>query len=145
METKVVLGLGFGDEGKGLVTDYLCPQHDDTLVVRFSGGHQSGHTVVSKDGKKHTFAQFGSGTLRGVPTFWSKECTIHPAGMIKEYEALKKLGVDPVIFIDPLAPLTTFYDVFYNKALEISRKKAHGSCGVGFGATIERHESPVKV
>ena len=48
---KAVIGLGFGDEGKGLVTNYL----EGSLVIRYSGGQQAGHNVVLKDGKSHIF------------------------------------------------------------------------------------------
>ncbi len=61
---RAVIGLGFGDEGKGITTDYLCSRANNPLVIRFSGGQQAGHTVVNKFGK-HTFSNFGSGTLRG--------------------------------------------------------------------------------
>ncbi len=45
MRHKAVIGAGFGDEGKGLFTDYLCQHAEQPLVIRFSGGQQAGHTV----------------------------------------------------------------------------------------------------
>lgn len=145
IKTKIILDLGFGDSGKGLMTDYLCCQTPNSIVVRFSGGHQAGHTVITADGKRHVFAQFGSGTLRGVPTFWSRYCTFYPTGFMKEYTALKQLGIKPRIYMDSMAYVATFYDKFYNQALEKSRNSPHGSCGVGFAATIERNLSPYKL
>ncbi len=143
MKVSIVIGLGFGDEGKGLMVDQLCRQSSNALVVRFSGGHQCGHTVVKNDGKRHVFAQFGSGTLSGAKTFYSKNCTLDPVGLVREYNALKKLGVDPDLYIDPLCPVVTPYDVIYNRAQETDNK--HGSCGKGFGTTIERHEAGTKL
>ena len=67
MSTYVVVGLQFGDEGKGLLTNFLCQESPNSLVVRYSGGQQAGHTVVL-DGKQHVFSNFGSGTLNGNPT-----------------------------------------------------------------------------
>ena len=82
---SVVLGIGFGDEGKGITTDYLChhilrQEGLAPMVVRFSGGHQAGHTVYVKESSesiiKHIFSSFGSGTLRGCPTYLSQFCTV---------------------------------------------------------------------
>ena len=59
---KIVIGANFGDEGKGLITDffsYCLP----TLVVMSNGGAQRGHTVDTADGKHHVFKHFGSGTF----------------------------------------------------------------------------------
>lgn len=132
-----VIGLGFGDEGKGMVTDYLCSKSINPLVIRFSGGHQAGHTVV-RDGKRHVFSNFGSGTLSGAVTYWSQFCTIEPIGLIKELHTLLNIGVKPVLFINEQCPVTTPYDIKHNQLLnEINE---HGTCGVGFGATIEREE-----
>lgn len=143
----VVVGMGYGDEGKGLTTDYLCSKSDNPLVVRFNGGHQAGHTVVLPDGRMHIFACFGAGTLRGTPTYWSNYCTFSPSVLLAEYKELIAISVEPVIYIDNLCPVTTHYDILYNRAIEATRDSLrHGSCGVGFGATIERHHhSPIKL
>ncbi|WP_020569082.1 adenylosuccinate synthetase [Neolewinella persica] len=143
MTTKIILGLAFGDEGKGVTTDYLCRQAERPLVVRFSGGHQAGHTVVTPEGQRHVFSNFGAGTLAGAPTFWSRYCTFHPVGYANEREALLELGVRPTLFVDGLAAVTTPYDLLYNRHLEASQK--HGSCGLGFGATVARQEGPHKL
>jgi adenylosuccinate synthase len=133
-----VVGLGFGDEGKGSVVNYLCGQYPIPLVIRYCGGHQVGHTVVDKE-KKHVFSNFGSGTLSGVPTYWSKFCTIDPVGIINEIESLTKIDIIPKLFIDVNCPITTPFDKIYNKQTELKNK--HGSCGVGFAATVEREEN----
>jgi len=131
------LGLGYGDEGKGLATDYFCRTSVKPLVIRFNGGHQAGHTVTTIDGLSHVCSNFGSGTLRGVPTYWSSYCTFSPAYFLDEF---RQLPVNPLIYIDNQCPVTTHYDVLYNRAIETSRgKNRHGSCGVGFGATVIRH------
>ena len=144
-EAHIVVGLGFGDEGKGLATDWLCGQAlargRQPLVVRFNGGHQAGHTVTTAAGQRHVFSNFGAGTLRGVPTYWSRYCTFSPGSVLKEYAALQAAGAQPHLLVDARCPVTTHYDVLYNRALEATRGAArHGSCGLGFGATIERHE-----
>ncbi|GAB3583074.1 adenylosuccinate synthetase [Hymenobacter daeguensis] len=144
-EAHIVVGLGFGDEGKGLATDWLCgralARGRRPLVVRFNGGHQAGHTVTTAAGQRHVFSNFGAGTLRGVPTYWSRYCTFSPGSVLKEYAALQAAGAQPRLLVDALCPVTTHYDMLYNRALETTRGAArHGSCGLGFGATIERHE-----
>ena len=142
----VVVGLGFGDEGKGLCTDWLARSVEKPLVIRFNGGHQAGHTVVTTRGERHVFSNLGSGTFRGVPTYWSRFCTFSPPSFIKEFEALAKLEIAPSVYVDNLCPVTTHYDILFNRGQEKARKeKPHGSCGVGFGATIERHSSPYKL
>lgn len=135
-KTHIVIGLGFGDEGKGVTTDYLCSVSPNPLVVRFSGGHQAGHTVALSNGMRHVFSSFGSGTLRNIPTYWSSYCALYPIGFMNEYEALVKLGHRPTIFIDAMAMITTPYDVAFNRATEMANN--HGSCGIGFSATVER-------
>lgn len=140
MKNKAVIGLGFGDEGKGLVTNYLCMQAIDQLidplVIRFSGGQQAGHTVRKSDGVSHVFSNFGSGTLSGIPTYWSKYCSVHPLGVVNELEALKSLGVSPKLLIDERSPLTTPFEIKNNQLLS----KGHGTCGVGVGETFKREE-----
>jgi adenylosuccinate synthase len=144
-KTKIVLGLGFGDEGKGRTVDYLFSLESkyDSICVRFSGGHQVGHTVMIKDRKydKHVHSNYGSGTLRGVPTYYSEYCTFYPNTMYEEERLLiKNTDVLPTLYFHPHVMLTTPYDVAYNRALEICRgRHRHGSVGLGFGATIERN------
>jgi len=136
MKSSIVLGAGFGDEGKGLTTSYLCSKTDKPLVVRFSGGHQAGHTVVF-NAHRHVFSNFGSGTLQEVPTFWSRFCTFNPIAVLNEFNALRSFH--PMLYVDPLCPVTTPFDRIYNTLTE--KVNNHGSCGVGFGATMARHES----
>ncbi|XOF34629.1 MAG: adenylosuccinate synthetase [Candidatus Electrothrix sp. YB6] len=131
---KIVLGAGFGDEGKGMFTDYLCRNAKRPLVIRFSGGQQAGHTVVS-DGIRHVFSNLGAGTLQGAPSYFARFCTIDPVGIINELEALREKGVEPLLYIDAECPVTTPYDIRYNQ-----QHHPHGSCGVGVGATVNREE-----
>lgn len=133
MKASIVVGLGFGDEGKGVVTASLVSKAFNPLVIRFNGGHQAGHTVV-KDGFRHVFSSFGSGTLHGAPTYWSEFCTVYPTALVNEFHDLERF--DPLLYIDPLCPITTPYDVWSNQ-----KNAHHGSVGVGFGETIRRQEN----
>lgn len=136
MTNSVVIGLGYGDEGKGVTTEYLCSQDpSNTIVVRFSGGPQAGHKVI-KDGTEHIFSSFGAGSLSGCPTYWSKYCTFNPSVFMVEYNILKEKGIDPVMFIHPQAMITTPYDVLLGR---FSKEKEHGTTGHGIFRTIQRH------
>lgn len=135
---SVVVGLQFGDEGKGSYVNELCS--DSSVVVRFNGGHQAGHTVLY-NGLKHTFSSFGSGTLKNIPTFWSKYCTVSPNTVYNEAKNLLSIGLEPKLYIDPLCPVTTPYDIIANQ----NDNNGHGTVGVGFGKTIQRHEDYYKL
>ena len=140
MKADVVIGAGYGDEGKGLMTDFLVEQADEpTMVIRFNGGAQAGHTVV-RDDCRHVFGHFGSGSLQGAPTYLSKFFVVNPLLYAKEQTELVNKGVAiPEVFIEQDALLTTPYDMLMNQILETARDaNRHGSCGVGFGETIER-------
>jgi adenylosuccinate synthase len=147
MRYSSVVGLQFGDEGKGSMTSYLCSQSDNPLVIRFNGGHQAGHTVLY-EGIRHTFSSFGSGTLQNVPTYWSKYCTFFPIAAYNEYKALQNTVIDgkavtPILYVDPLCPVTTPFDCIANQICD--NKNGHGSVGVGFGTTIKRQEAYYKL
>lgn len=138
MKADIVLGLGWGDEGKGITTDYLCRQNPlGSIVVRFSGGHQCGHTVMD-NGIKHVHSNFGSGTLRGIPTYISEYCTIYLNTMMVEKAVLEEKGIEiKRMAVHPLAKITTPYDVAWNR---INNKTLNdGSCGLGIGATMNRN------
>jgi adenylosuccinate synthase len=139
---SIVLGLGYGDEGKGLTTDYLCSQAKNPIVIRFSGGQQAGHTVMVDD-KKHIHSNFGAGTLRGVPSYFSEHTTIYPTTILREMKVLEDKGITPKLTIHPLAKITTPYDVYANR--NDSDNCNHGTCGLGVGKTMKRNESPFKL
>ncbi len=133
-----VVGLGFGDEGKGHITNYITGLAKHMCVVRYCGGHQVGHMVYN-NGVRHVFSNFGSGSLQGVPTYWDKACTIDPVGIVKEYAVLKSKGITPVLFINSECPVVTILDKYENILKD--KKTGHGTVGVGFGTTIQREEN----
>jgi adenylosuccinate synthase len=141
----VVIGSNFGDEGKGLVTDYLASKHAQTLVVRFNGGAQAGHTVETPEGLRHVFGHFGAGTLLGHGTYLSKHFIVNPLLFRKEHGQLNTLiGLNRrfPVYISPDAVVTTPFDMLINQAIESKRgDDRHGSCGVGINETIVRHQS----
>ncbi|WP_434715661.1 adenylosuccinate synthetase [Paraburkholderia sp. A3RO-2L] len=140
---KVVIGANYGDEGKGLMTDYFASQATGScLVVRFNGGCQASHTVTLADGRRHAFSHMGSGTFAGAATYLSRHFAVNPPLFLKEREKLNPLlPYATLIYVDERAPVTTFYDMLVNQMVEDFRgSRRHGSCGMGFGETIGRQE-----
>jgi adenylosuccinate synthase len=134
----VALGLGYGDEGKGSVVDYLVRKYEANLVVRFNGGSQAAHHVVSPEGLTHCFSQFGSGTLvPGVETFLSSFMLVDPLAINVENEVLRQKGITDALerlIISEYCPVITRFHKILNRMLETSRgKERHGSCGQGVG------------
>ena len=143
-----MLGLGFGDCGKGLFVDALTRRWQAHTVVRFNGGAQAGHNVVDAAGRAsrprhHTFSQFGAGTLvPGTCTVIADPVVLHPTALLVEAEALGRIGVTDALtrlMIDSRCRVTTPYHQAAGRLRERLRgAAAHGTCGVGFGETV-RH------
>lgn len=147
---SVVIGKGFGDEGKGMAVDFLASRHNKVLVVRHNGGAQSGHTVELPD-KRFVFHELSSGSFRMADTFWAD--TFFPdmyklSEEISEFEEVCKgekksvwaRGTGdgqeslqmPIIYADVNAQVTIIDDVLINMAAELARgEERHGSCGMG--------------
>jgi adenylosuccinate synthase len=137
----VVVDLGFGDSGKGTITDFLVRDQGAGLVVRYNGGAQAGHNVVTTGGRHHTFSQFGSGLfVDDCHTHLGEQMVLHPGGMAVEAERLAAVGID-----QPYARTTVDANIlvispFHQAAGRLREMlrgdKAHGSCGVGVGEAV---------
>ena len=132
---SIVLGTFYGDEGKGQTVHNLCKQNWNSLVVRFSGGHQVGHTVRHGD-VTHTFSNFGSGTLLGVPTYWSEYCTVDPLTATMEAKKLNEIGIQPKIMYDSKCQVVIPFDVY--SQINNEENLRHGTVGTGFKACLDR-------
>lgn len=144
MRAQGVIGGMYGDEGKGMMTCLLAQnimqQRGSCTVVRYNSSAQAGHTVQIND-KRHVFHHFGSGAMVGARTHLGPRFVAHPMLFRKEKATLDGLGSCTRATIDPRALITTPYDMLLNQAAEHARGAArHGSCGIGFGETIERTE-----
>src|SRR6059058_5940908 len=125
----ITVGLGFGDEGKGATVDFLFRHHDADLVVRYSGGSQAGHNVQLPDGRRHTFAQFGAGTLAAglarPRTYLGPQVVIDPPALLREAQHLAELGVKTptdLLTIHPRCLVTTLWHKTLNRLREMSRE-----------------------
>lgn len=140
-KVKVVIGANFGDEGKGMITDFFAAEaelkDEKVLVICSNGGAQRGHTVKSPSGMRHVFHHFGSGTFAGADTWLPGYFILNPMIFMNEYEELlKDMGK---IYLNPDSPVTTPYDMIINQIIEQHRGAArHGSCGVGIWETLVR-------
>ncbi len=124
------------------MTDYLCARDGAEVVVRFNGGAQAGHTVVTSRGR-HVFSHFGAGTFAGADTFLSEYFISNPLLFMREYARIP-LDQHTQVFVDPLGVVTTHYDMLINQALEDSRgDQRHGSCGVGINETLVRSSAGI--
>lgn len=139
-KVTLLAGLGYGDEGKGSVVDFLCREQGAKLVVRYNGGAQAAHNVVTDDGRHHTFAQFGSGTFAGAQTHLSRYMLVNPVAFLAEGKALTGKGVPDAfdrVTVHREALVTNPFQVAANRLREIARGGGrHGSCGMGIGETM---------
>ena len=143
-----VLGLGFGDCGKGHFIDALTRRWRAHTVVRFNGGAQAGHNVVTPasanlPARHHTFSQFGAGTFSpGVRTLLVDPMIVHPTALLVEAQVLASIGVTDALSrltIDARCRITTPFHQAAGRLREVLRgDAAHGTCGVGVGETV-RH------
>lgn len=136
----IVIGAMFGDEGKGNITDILCHQNSSVMNVRFNGGAQAAHTVVTPKRKRCVFRHFGSGTLAGVPTYLSEDFLVNFFAFEEERQALEnRFGITANVYVNPNSRVTTLWDMYINQAVETIRgDKRHGSCGMGIDETVQR-------
>ena len=141
MRDWIVVDLGFGDAGKGATVDALVRRDGASLVVRFNGGAQAGHNVVTADGRHHTFSQFCSGSfVPGVSGLLGPDFVLHPLGMVVEAEHLQRVGLGDGFartWVSDRAKVITPYQQAANRVRERLRgSAAHGSCGLGIGECV---------
>src|SRR5262249_54286476 len=128
-----VVGLQWGDEAKGKIVDLLTDQHD--LVVRFNGGANAGHTVVSGD-KVFKFSLLPTGVLRpNVRSVIANGVVVYPPRFLEEVESLRKAGVhvgDNLVVSDH-AHVIFPYHLEEERLSEQGSENAIGTTGRGIG------------
>lgn len=146
-----VLGLGFGDCGKGLFTDALARRLGAHTVVRFNGGAQAGHTVRLPDGRVHTFAQIGAAAfVPGVCTLLAHPVVVDPLALEVEARRLAAAGVPDAlgrVEVDLRCRVLTPFHAALGRLRERARGAgAHGTTGLGIGEAVrESLERPDEV
>ena len=137
----VVVGLGFGDEGKGTTVDALARAAGPATVVRFNGGPQASHHVVLADGRWHGFSQFGAGTfVAGCTTHLGRATYVEPGNLLREADALELKGVHApleTLTLEPRCLLVTPAHKLVGQVQELARGASrHGSVGMGVGQAV---------
>lgn len=136
MKVDVLLGLQWGDEGKGKVVDVLTPNYD--VVTRFQGGPNAGHTLEF-EGQKYVLRSIPSGIFQGGKiNVIGNGVVLDPALFKKEVEELEKSGHDLTkrLFISKKAhlilPTHRLLDAAYESAKGAGKI---GTTGKGIGPT----------
>lgn len=127
MKVDVLLGLQWGDEGKGKVVDVLTPRYD--LVARFQGGPNAGHTLEF-EGKKYVLRSIPSGIFqKGRTNIIGNGVVLDPVLFKEEAEALLESGVDirPLLKISKKAHLI----LPTHRLLDAANEKAKGGAKIG--------------
>jgi len=126
VKNAVVIGLQWGDEGKGKIIDYLAA--DFGAIVRFNGGSNAGHTV--KAGReKHIFHIIPSGALRGKQLYLGSGVVLDPDSLRKELEV-----ENAKVKVDYMCSLVTPFEKWLDRRLEELRGgSAIGTTGRGIG------------
>jgi adenylosuccinate synthase len=126
----MIVGLQWGDEGKGKIVDHMAQTHD--VVCRFAGGHNAGHTIVVDD-KVYALHLIPSGVLNpNAVNIIGNGVVLSPENLIdkelKQFPSLKGK-----LFISDKAHLLLPYHAQIDQARERLRKKAIGTTGKGIG------------
>ena len=136
MAVDVLLGLQWGDEGKGKIVDFLTPKYD--IIARFQGGPNAGHTLEF-EGIKHVLHTIPSGIFRdNVINVIGNGVVIDPVILKNEIEQLEKLNVNVKenLLISKKAHLILPTHKLLDKASEIAKGKHKiGSTLKGIGPT----------
>lgn len=127
MKVDVLLGLQWGDEGKGKIVDVLAPQYQ--VVARFQGGPNAGHTLEF-DGIKHVLHQIPSGIFRAdIKNIIGNGLVLDPVVLRKEIEGLSKykLPLNQNLFISKKAALI----LPTHRLLDAAYEQAKGAAKIG--------------
>jgi adenylosuccinate synthase len=138
MKVDVLLGLQWGDEGKGKIVDFLAPGYN--VVARFQGGPNAGHTLKF-DGIKHVLHQIPSGIFReDIKNYIGNGVVLDLVILKKEIEALYKYNLKPVenLYISKktqlILPTHRLLDAAYEK---VKGKDKIGSTLKGIGPAYQ--------
>ncbi|MDR1470008.1 MAG: adenylosuccinate synthase [Spirochaetaceae bacterium] len=131
----VVIGAQWGDEGKGKIVDYLAGEAD--VIVRFSGGANAGHTIVS-GGRQYALHLIPSGALYpGKTVVLGTGMVIDPKALFAEIALLEEQGIGTQgrLFISDRAHIVLPSYIEIDKERDATRKKPIGTTGRGIGIT----------
>ena len=133
---KAVIGLQWGDEGKGKIVDYLSEDFD--LVVRYQGGNNAGHTVIVDD-TIYKLNLIPSGVIRGKICFLGQGVVLDPNHFSNEYDQIKKKINNPKIYLSSNISLILDYHKQLDKINEtiLNTEKKIGTTSKGIGPAYQ--------
>lgn len=135
MKPTVVVGLQWGDEGKGRIVDFLAKKSD--VVVRFNGGNNAGHTVVVGD-KKFALSLIPSGAVRGKKLVIAQGVVVDPGVLWAEIVMFRRAGIYLDLIIDYRTNLVMPYHRALDAATEVWKgAEKTGSLKLGIGYCYE--------
>ncbi len=108
MQNLVVIGLQWGDEGKGKLVDFISERFD--IVVRFQGGSNAGHTVIVGD-RTFKFRIMPTGAVRGKKVVIGNGVVVDLAVLLEEIQSLKDVGIDVDLLLSDRAHVITAYQI----------------------------------
>ena len=126
-KTAVIVGAQWGDEGKGKIVDVLS--EDFSMVARYAGGHNAGHTVII-NGKKFVLQLVPCGVLRaGCRSVIGNGVVLDPVAFLKEVGSLRDAGVkvDGNLFVSNRAHVI----LPYHRMIELASENAPGRVRIG--------------
>lgn len=131
MPAIVIVGLQWGDEGKGKITDFYGERAH--CVARFQGGNNAGHTVIVDD-TTYKFHLMPSGVIQGTPVVIGNGVVVDPAVLLDEIEMLNDAGIEPDLYISDRAHVIMSYHRLLDGAEEaLLGGKKIGTTGRGIG------------
>lgn len=133
-KSLILLGLQFGDEGKGKIADYLGARF--SAGIRFNGANNAGHTVVISE-TKLVLSHLPSSALTGHPLYIAQGCSINPAVLIEEIKKVRVLTDKFELHLDPRCHVIMPYHVLLDQASESYRSQKVGSLKLGVGFSYE--------
>lgn len=140
-DIKIVTGLNYGDESKGLVANTVSTS--SSLTILASNSCQRGHTVV-EGGIRHIFRHFGTATIKGAANYFTEKFYVNPAMFRKEFLELQKLGVAPKVFAREGSIIITPMDMFASIEVEHQvGENRHTTTGMGVWQGLRRHKNAV--
>ena len=133
---KAVIGLQWGDEGKGKIVDYLSEDFD--LVVRYQGGNNAGHTVIVDD-ITYKLNLIPSGVIRGKICFLGQGVVLDPNHFFNEFDQIKKKINNPEIYLSSNISLILDYHKQLDKINEsiLNTEKKIGTTSKGIGPAYQ--------
>ena len=133
---KAVIGLQWGDEGKGKIVDYLSEDFD--LVVRYQGGNNAGHTVIVDD-ITYKLNLIPSGVIRGKICFLGQGVVLDPNHFSNEYDQITKKINNPKVYLSSNISLILDYHKQLDKINEsiLNTEKKIGTTSKGIGPAYQ--------